>query len=195
MKNLFLILPIVLFLGNCRSDLTDQEIKWNPYKEGEILVFESSDNERDSIIISEITSSDSNEHELLEVKCKYFENSSGHPDNPDTVQSFLMALTAWKDNNSVLTINLNRKFALFAPYTAKRLTWLDSLELTSVESKNGTFNDVLILEPDTTSPDYPSYATDSLFVNKLYWSKSCGLIRFDLSNKKTSWSLVKRYSH
>lgn len=194
MKYLLLISPILFLLGSCQTDLTKQETEWIPYKKGEVLIFESSKHELDSFYISDITSSYVYNNEIREVKYQYLEKSSDHLENSDTVHSFLMAVTAGKDNNSVFTLNLNRKFALFAPFTAKRLTWLDSLHSISTEINNRKFNDVLILEPDNSNPEYLNYARDSVFVNKLYWSKSYGLIGFDLSNNKTSWRLIKRYS-
>lgn len=193
MKNAQFIIPIAILISSCQTDLTQQELEWVTYKKGEVLVLESSNHELDTIYISDITSSYVNNCEILEVKCQYLEGNIAHPENSDTVQSFLMAVTAGKENNSVLTINLNRKFAQFAPFNAKRLTWLDSIHLTTIETNNRKFNDVLILEPDNSNPNYLNYVKDSLFVNKLYWSKSYGLIQFDLANNKKVWKLTKRY--
>lgn len=193
MKNALLISTLIFLLGSCRTDLTEQEIKWIPYKKGEILVFKSSNQELDSFKITGITSSYLYDNEILEVKCQYLEKSLDTYGNLDTVNSFLIALTAEKDNQSVFTLNLNRKFARFTPFVAKRLSLLDSMQVTSIEVNNRIFNDVLIFEPDNSNPEYLNYAEDSIFVNKVYWSKSYGLIKFDLSNNKTSWHLTKRY--
>ena len=194
MKYTLPALFILLLLDSCKTELTQNEIEWIPYQKGEMLVFESSNFERDSFYISDITSSKLYKREIRTVECQYFQKAKDNSEKLDTIKTFLMALTANKESNTVMSLNVGRKFALFAPFMAKRLTQLDSMQRTSIEINNRTYSDIIILEPDNAHPEYLKYANDSLFVSKLYWSKSYGLMQFELSNTNTIWKLSKRYS-
>jgi hypothetical protein len=51
-----LLLSIAMSSGSQhRTYLTDEEKTWNPYEEGDLLVFESSNFEKDTIYIKEVS--------------------------------------------------------------------------------------------------------------------------------------------
>ena len=49
-----LIIIVVVFVTGCTKDLKEKDRKWNPYLENEIMIFESSEKELDTIAIAEI---------------------------------------------------------------------------------------------------------------------------------------------
>jgi len=58
MKSTYLIFLIVLcFIIGCKKHkLSKEDLKWQPYKEGDLLIFKSSKNKLDTIFITNIES-------------------------------------------------------------------------------------------------------------------------------------------
>lgn len=55
MKRLFTILTLLLMLFSCRTHkISQRDLNWQPYKEGDIIVFESNKGEKDTIKIKRI---------------------------------------------------------------------------------------------------------------------------------------------
>ena len=133
-------------------------------------------------------------NEILKVDCNFIDHDSYSEKKVDTVNSWLMALTQWENGKAVLSINLNTKKARFAPFNAKSLSKLDSMPKTSINLGFDRYKDVMVFEPDTNSTNYSVDLQDSIFVNKILWSKSAGLIRYEINRTETVWTLKKKYS-
>lgn len=193
-KSFIYLLVISMLFLSCKYQLAEKVKRWNPYKAGDILVFESNDNQSDSFTITGIKQHFTGRNEILEVQCSFIRRDKIFPIKIDTINSWLMALTAWEDGRSVLSININTETARFAAFNAKAITWLDSLPQTTFDLNANHYKDVVTIEPDTNSLHSPLNLNDRLFVKKVLWSKSLGLIKYELRNNKTSWILKNKYS-
>lgn len=191
----FLCLTILFeIFTSCNYQLIEKTKQWNPYQAGDVLVFESNNDRLDTIFITNIEQYFEGKNEILKVDCNFIDHDSYSEKKVDTVNSWLMALTQWENGKAVLSINLNTKKARFAPFNAKSLSKLDSMPKTSINLGFDRYKDVMVFEPDTNSTNYSVDLQDSIFVNKILWSKSAGLIRYEINRTETVWTLKKKYS-
>lgn len=181
---------VSLAFFSCKYHLTEKSKQWNPYKPGDVLVFESTDKQLDTFFISDIEQSFTGRNEILKVNCRYPDRIKSSQIAVDTVHTFFMALTAWQNGETVFSFNLYTSKAKFYPFNAKRLTWIDSLPLGSVSN----YEKVITFMLDQMSPTENLDANDSTLVNKVFWNKSNGLIGYTLKNKDCAWFLKKKYS-
>lgn len=184
---IFFIVSIIFI--SCKYQLTETAKLWNPYKTGDVLIFESNDKQLDTFFIAEIEQSFTGENEILNVNYQYLSKDSSSQIKADTVHTFFIALTAWQRGKTVFSLNLYTPKAKFSPFVAKRITWLDSLPLTRISN----YTKVLTLVPDNYR-NVNDDQNDSTLVRKVYWSKTEGLIGYALKNKKRVWLLKKKYS-
>jgi hypothetical protein len=189
-KYILLLLVTILALHACEYQFDQKIRQWNPYTKFQVLVFESTKNERDSIFINDIEEHQQNNNTLIKVNCELVNKN---PATSVKTQSWLLTLTTTEHNKAVFNINLYTKTARLWPFIPKRTTWLDSLPMTKLEVYGTDYRDVLILEPDKDAEAYAASSSTDMFVEKIYWSKEHGLIRYDLKNG-TVWNLVKKYS-
>ena len=187
-----LIILLFILLSGCAKEirLSDKEKKWNPYRVGEILIFESSENELDTIFIQEINDNifpSSNgplkySNESLWVYAKHtdpnydryltnkiLEIQTGTPEKPSRINFGLLAKNAW----------------FYDSY--KTINELEALKETSIETQFGKFADVIKIE-DTKG----MYSERDDFIERIYWSKSNGYLRFEKKNGKI-WTLKNKY--
>ena len=194
MTRFFYLSILFAFLTSCGYQLNDQAKQWIPYKAGDVLVFQSNNDKVDTIFITDVEQYFEGKNEIFKVNCNFIDHDLYSQKRVDTIYSWLMAITAWENGKAVLSINLNTRNARFAPFNAKPITKLDSLPRSSIDISNNNHKDVLTIEPDTNSLTDSAYLHDSLYVSKILWSKSGGLTRYELKNRKIIWTLKKKYS-
>lgn len=193
MKDRFLILLIIFIFSSCKTNLKQEEIKWNPYKKGEILVFTSNMGENDTIFILDVT----NElhptrhgtelpvftyNQNIEILVKhtdpnydrylisnFFELEARTKDSPTTIRFLLAAKNSWLYGGSYKLEKLKEK------------------EQVKLKVPFGEFNDVLIIE-DTEE----EYAHRTNYVKKIYWSRSEGYVKWEKLDG-TTWELKNKY--
>jgi hypothetical protein len=184
------VVSIVLCLQACNISYSNKAKSWNPYKELNMLIFESDNKKRDSIFIGEIKEVQQGSNQVTTVNAEIVKRDSLHSKNRITT---LMTITSWESGDGTVTINLNTDNARLWPFTTQRTTWLDSIPKTTTTVSDVEYRDVITLEPDSTHPDYASFASNKTFVTEILWSKSNGLIQYKLKDGST-WKLVKKYS-
>lgn len=184
------VVSIVLCLQSCNVNYSNKAKSWNPYKELNMLIFESDNKKRDSIFIGEIKEVQQGPNQVMTVKAEIVKRDSLHPKNRITT---LMTITSWETGDGAITINLDTENARLWPFTEKRTSWLDSIPKSTSTVSDVEYRDVITLEPDSTHADYASFATSKTFVTEILWSKLNGLIQYKLKDGST-WKLVKKYS-
>jgi hypothetical protein len=63
-------------------------------------------------------------------------------------------------------------------------------KLSNLQTNYKTYQDILLIEPDTSNQ---KWASRDHYILKMYWSKTQGLVRFD-KNNNIYYSLTKKYS-
>lgn len=189
-KYILLLLITIPALNACEYQFDQKVRQWNPYTKFQVLVFESTKSQRDSIFISDVEEHQQNNNPVIKVNC---EMVNKNPATSVKTQSWLLTLTTTERNKAEFNIHLFTKTARLWPFVPKRTTWLDSLPMTKMEVYGTDYRDVILLEPDKDAADYTTSSAGETFVEKIYWSKEHGLIRYDLKNG-TVWNLAKKYS-
>lgn len=187
-RNIVKLIIIFILFSSCKKDLKENEREWNPYKLNQILVFESSAKELDTIIIKEIiydavSSSPAPElyrHTSLKVYGKRLTEKESKFSN----EEILNISSSTPNKPSQIGFSLNFKNAWFAGWGFK-LDELNDLPTISVTTKAGTFQDVIKLEPVVNNPEKVNE------VKFMYWSKSNGYIKFERGDGFT-WELVSK---
>ncbi len=187
---IIIFFSLLILLISCKHHLTEKAKEWNPYEAGDVLVFESNDKQLDTVLISETEQYFTGESEILKVYTGLLSNDTESKIETNNSHNFFLALTAWENKETVLSLNLYTANSKFFPFTVKTITWLDSLPTKSIFG----FEKVLTLVPDSSSTDVNIDQSDSALVNKVYWSKSRGLIGYALKNNGRVWLLKEKYS-
>ena len=183
--NIFLCIAIFSCSQNV-TRLSDEEKKWNPYENGDRLVFESSTFENDTIYIKEVefVFPDGigvvDYNQSLRVLAEHTD-----PQNENRVwETFTLILAAKTQKKSSYAIfDLRAKNAQFMP---QRFSFdvLNKLKEIKLSVPYGEFSDVIRL---VNNEDYSNIPTA---IEIIFWSKNKGYIRFDKYDG-TSWRLIE----
>jgi hypothetical protein len=191
MLKISVIALLLCMLPACSSTyrLSPDDIKWNPYKGGEVLVFQSNNGNTDTLFVKEVetakTPTDNlalfpNHREILNVVVTH---TRPIPFNTEErMEDSFFELYGTKDKNTLINFQFKARNAWFysESYYKKDLEKSAALQLTT---KNAVYFDVIKLEPASKE-----YADRNEFVTALYWSRSKGYVRFDLKNN-VYWEL------
>lgn len=186
----FNILISCIILTSCKYQLKEDVKEWNPYSTGEVLVFESSNKQTDTFLITGMGHYFKEDNEIFEVKYNFIREILGEKKHTNSENPLLMSLTLRPD--SVITIGIN----LISHETSKnqlferRISWLDSLVPVSLYNHEN----VLIIKADSFVNRQSATTKNSLRVISLFWSKSEGLIGYKTEDEKQLWILKKKYS-
>jgi hypothetical protein len=180
-----LIIMALFFLG-CSDNyrLTENDLRWNPYRGGEVLVFHSNNGDTDTINVQTIETAyvDSdpldafpNHQEILDVIVKH---STPFESEQKMEESFLLLEAG--DKNTLIDFNLMAKNSWFYG-ESYYIDDLNKLAETELVTKKYIYKDVVIIEPqEDIKKEYLEERDE--FITKIYWSKSKGYIRYDLKN-------------
>ncbi len=182
----YILVCIIIFgIIGCRTTykLSKDDLRFNPYKGGEALIFKSSQGDIDTIFIREVTiTSVPNDplailpkyHDVLNVNVKHSDPTSinGHR----YLESCFFELTATNDHNTIFGFNLAAKKALFYADSFFKED-LEKLSIVELITKAFTYKDVIKLAPQSLK-----YYERDEFIVAVYWSKKTGYVRFDLKN-------------
>ena len=192
-KRILPILFIMILVLNCKKDLKESERNWNPYTLNEVLVFESSEKQLDTIIINKIKDdviSASPTPELYRYKSLYvFAKQWNTKYNKYWNNKILdiPASTPTPDKPAEIGFPLYFENAKFAGWGFK-IEELNKYPTMSVTTKAGTFNDVIKLESVMYRPKRKNS------VKFMYWSKKEGYIKFERADGFT-WELIEKRLH
>lgn len=188
----------IIILTSCGKTirLADKDFRWIPYKGNETLVFNSNSGETDTIFLtgSGRSTSPSDPLDIVPTSLESFgiDSKRSDPSRPDGrhryLESSFLEISTSESKRTYMTINLTAKDAWFYGGRFMYLNDLDTIPLTSLQTKLKTYRDILVLTPESKE-----YFERSNFITKVYWSKSEGLIRYD---KKDSifWELTNKHS-
>ena len=166
MKRISIIFILFLFFISCNNYLDEKEVKFIPYKKGQILIFENENkNVIDTITISSIDKfipdgPQINFNEILRIN--------------DKNGNYIVYLSAGYGKNSDTYLKIN---GLNGKHYLKDLELLQSSKI----NLNGIiFNDVIIIKRKS----------DIGNIDKVYWSKKNGIVMY-ITKDKTTWKLKK----
>lgn len=183
--NLFLCIAIFSCSQNV-TFLTDEEKEWNPYEDGDLLVFESSNFEKDTIYIKEVAFVFPDGIGVVDYNQSLrvlAEHTDPVNENRDwETFTLILAAKTQKDSSYVL-FDLRAKNAQFIE---QRFSFniLNRLKEIKLSVPYGVFSDVIRL---VNNEDYSNIPRA---IEIIFWSKSKGYIRFDKYDG-TSWSLIE----
>ena len=186
MLRLFIMILNFISIISCKSKekLSKGDLKWNPYKGGEVLVFQNNQGTTDTIFVNAIKK-ESVPDDPLSIFQKYYEvlNVVVKHSNPITVnehnylESSFFELSASDGHDTFVSFHLAAKGAWFYSSSSFSGKYLENMPVMTLKTKNFIYDDVIKLE--SQSIDY--YDRDE-FITALYWSKSKGYVRYDLKN-------------
>ncbi|MBC7525469.1 MAG: hypothetical protein H7239_13655 [Flavobacterium sp.] len=197
-----LIITIVIVCGilifKKSQHLTKKDIEFNPYKVGDSLFFQSTKNEKDTIIITSIYKQKLTEKCYSLLTCiptylfgetweGYYVNSE-FPNNHGEAWDDILTIRAEKDGTKTIMFSLYKKDACWYGNNDMENNANKILNLPTIKFERGQkiFNDVIII-PSTNK----EYRDRDDFIAKMYWSKSQGLVGFDKLNGD-KWTIVKK---
>lgn len=176
--------------------LADKDFRWIPYKGTETLVFNSNAGDADTIFLlgTDRQTVPSDPLDAFPTNLEHFTIASRHSDpsppsgNHRYLENEFLTLSASESKSPYLTLHHAAKDAWFYGGGFMELKDLDTIKFISLTTKRKTYNDIVLLNPESSE-----YADRSNFIVKVYWSKSEGLIRYDKQDS-IYWELTKKYS-
>ncbi len=184
----FLLCITISSCSQNRTYLTEEEKSWNPYKEGQLLIFESSNYEKDTIRIKVLDFGFPDGLGVVDYNESLY--VLAEPTGPDLGKYFsniygvLKIVAKTEKKPCYVEFGLKVKDAQFIEH--QRYFFKDLIELQEIEFTvpYGSFDDVIAIG---NKQDYSSL---TIAIEIIYWSKSKGYIRFDKYDG-ASWELVK----
>lgn len=175
-----------MILG-CTKKLKESEKKWNPYVMNEVLVFESSEKQLDTIVINEIIDnavSDGPTPKLYYDTYLIVRRKLRLKESNFASTGVLNISSSTPKKPAEIGFPLYFENANFAGWY--NLKDLEKYPIISVTTKAGTFNDVIKLKSVMYRPKRKNS------VQFMYWSKKDGYIKFEKADGFT-WELIKKY--
>jgi hypothetical protein len=187
---------ILIVLTSCGKTirLTAKDFRWVPYKGNETLVFGSNTGDTDTIFFLGTSRQKvpSDPLDFFPTNLEHFTVAARLSDpsppsgNHRYLESVFLELSA--SESPYLTLHHAGKDAWFYGGGFMYLKDLDTIKFISLATKLKTYNDIILLNPESNE-----YSDRSNFITKVYWSKSEGLIRYDKQDS-VYWELAKKYS-
>ena len=182
-----LFVCIISFCG-CNTKhykLSSNDLKWNPYKKNDILIFKSNKDEIDTLLITNISKGEAPNDPMSLSPKYYYEWLHVGAEWKKNHESFLfMQFAASEDSNCGIDLSMVTDKAKF--YSDSNYYSRNAMEtfFTQLIINNLIYDDVIKISP---SGEQKYEGGDKLFMREnfittLYWSKSKGCVRFDLKN-------------
>ena len=193
MKLLVLTIALLFFLSCGETyKLSKTDLRFNPYKVGDKLIFQSNTLIFDTVTIVDIVRQTvglgrpfDGKKERGEGLSVIVEHSVTNPDSfPGRKQGSIFMMHNYSKGSYVdywFTGHIKRE-AISNPFYVRDL---DTLKTFSYSTKAGHFDDVILIKSDTVYPNI----FDRL--SKIYWSKKVGYIKIEV-NDTLQWELIKR---
>lgn len=197
MKHLFVLSSICLVLFSCGPThrIPEAAYAYLPYAGNEILVFESNLGEADTMFLTgtdrRINPTDPLDFFPTRVEHFTVGVQFTDPSPPGGMQRYLrgtfVELSMSADDAPWLDIDFKAKDAVF--YGASRLALhdFDQLPVISLPLGDSLLHDIVVFEDHRKE-----YYERSNHVERLYWSKREGLVRYDKKGQET-WVLKRKF--
>jgi hypothetical protein len=179
---------MMVLVLSCKKDLKENEKGWNPYVKNEVLIFESSEKQLDTIVIDTIIDnavSSSPEPELYRHTNLMIYRKLKLEENKFSNTEILSISSSTPEKLAEIAFSLRFDNAIFAGWGIK-LEDLEKYPTMSITTKAGTFDDVIKIESVKHRPERENS------VLYMYWSKKDGYIKFERADGFT-WELIKKY--
>jgi hypothetical protein len=183
----FVILVSLVYTGctQGRTYLTEQDKVWNPYREGDVLIFRSKDGQIDTIVITRIEANRFPEglgaqtNERLKVLAQLDRQSTSK--SPLTVSLlYLSAKTSQHSSKVDFEFSVGGGVFWGTPFAIMEL---DEYGEEYLELPYKTFSDVIRVD-DNSNQIYRPYDIATIF-----WSKSAGYVKCEKKDG-TIWELL-----
>lgn len=190
-KRLVFLLMSVSFIYSltisCKKEIKESQKAWNPYSKNEILVFESSNNSVDTIMIDKIIDGAKSSgptpklyrHTVLSI----YGNKLNSENEYFSRKKILEISSSTPNKKSKIIFELyfdNLKFG-----SSYELDFIKKQPIISINTKADTFNDVIKLEPNVY------YSNRETAAKYMYWSKKHGFVKLEREDG-FSWELVNK---
>ena len=178
--------------------LTEKEKSIIPYKPNQVLVFESNKSEIDTIIITEITLKEHPPYmeDMLWAKNKEILRIQTDVDCKNCDEIITLAKRNYSIETEITwTIRINGKNYVYGT-NLKSINRLKKKKLTLNEIE---YDDVLVLKRRERFKR-PNNKLSKMFydeiypIDKLYWSKSKGIMKFEIIETNEIWKLKTHYN-
>lgn len=191
MKYILILLALLTIVSCGRNYRLDKDgLKYIPYEDNEILVFESDRKDLDTIFLTGLTRFNgcSDPLSFFSDKCEGYSLACTKTDpNYDRYleQKSLVDIVAVPGNETRISFEITMKRSWFYNMESFTLKQFDSIPNAELEIKSKTYTDVKIFEADGAYSQRDNYA------ERFYWSVSEGLLGLDRRDEK--WRLIKKY--
>ncbi len=182
-----LLMMVTLLCFSCEKTkkLSNSDLAWNPYEIGDKLVFQSNNGEEHTLEIKTIERSDDKTNPYagdfsgkLEQEIIYCSSS----EDVDNDERILTAIGRTSSDDTFIHLKLDIPDTQF-PGSLYLLSDLDNRQVESLTVEGTNYTDVLVLTPENVEME-----VQGVTVEKVYWSKGSGYVRYDMSDG-TVWSL------
>lgn len=189
---------LIISCGSKTFKFKDSDFEWVPYKNADTLIFTSNTGDTDSLFIKEPKRymvydvdplSPFPQDSIEKFHIPYFFSN-------DTTKRFgqypgetIFAMTQTKKNKPRIGFGVATNDAFFYGLKYYDVKELNSARLVNLQTDYKNYNDVFVIEPDTSNQNW---SKRDHYVLKMYWSKSDGLVRFD-KNNNVYYTLTKKY--
>ncbi|MFH0894613.1 MAG: hypothetical protein V2A54_09265 [Bacteroidota bacterium] len=194
MRAFIKILVLIMILSSCKRSyyFEESELKWNPYKGNEILIFKSNTGFTDTVRLRgsyktmyDVSSFGKVSYEIIKVYC------NDYKPNQDVLSSkdeFLEMKSGYTESAS-LFFSLSLKHAELQPQF-HLIKNLETIKLSKICINNRTYNDVVTIKGNhEDNKNFFEQSTNQV----VFWSIKEGIVRFILEDGSI-WDLVKKYS-
>ena len=196
----YMVLLAGLCLGCGKSyRFSEDDLRWQPYKGGELLVFQSDSGELDSIWIGELPEATmvSNDHdwqlfpdkfEVVSVRARFSDPSPPAGTRHRYLKGSILRLSSsLKEEELSIDFMLTAKNAKFYGSTRKKSA-LKQIDLVELRTTYRNYEDIIIIESEDRE-----YREKEHFIERIYWSMSDGYVRYDLKGG-AYWQLIDKTS-
>jgi len=191
MKNINTLIVISFLLIGCGSKtyLTEDEKRYNPYKEGDVLIFQNNENKLDTIFINSIND---NLFPDAPGPLKYYNESIivssklTESNRKINCNDFLEIRSKTAESPTIIDFGLCGNGYRFIDGT-RTINQLNKIKPIELQIMNKPLNDIL------TIANTGKYKTDiANSIENIYWSKSIGYVGFDKADS-SKYRLVNKY--
>ena len=195
MKEQFvLILFCTSLLTSCSQTykLSEEDFKWMPYNGDETLEFRSNDGDTNKIFIlkkdtllayPEAQSLNGRVYEVVSVLCNHYSRDNLGKGR----RYYFFEVQKAKGNRTEIVFELSANDVEFYRLSPVKIDSLIKVKPMILQTSYGLYDDVYVINPDDNGM---YFYNRSGFITKLFWSKSNGLVRYDMKDG-VYWELLK----
>jgi hypothetical protein len=166
-----------------KYNISSNDIKFNPYRGGEKLIFKSKNGNVKTVLIKKVVKSYGaddplsvlpNKQQVLNVYVHF--SDSIYNATLENLEGPFFSILALKDNRTIYIFSLNLGSANFYGNSYEN-KYINQMQSQTLRCGSKEYKDILVLRPNETK-----YKERSDYITTLYWSKSKGYVRYDLNN-------------